>query len=235
MKKANIITTLVVGAMALSAHAQYLELNLNSDCNQDLQTFSGGANYPLGGTALSIGGVPFMLGLSNNVAGTTGAVQTPSGSPSYTFSVPAGTYASSVYTLMNTSWGENGVNEGSIIVTGSHGETATLNLTDGVNIRDHYNGFFQNTLTDPTVVETEFLNGQVNSSGPDRLDRQELNLPSSFNGDTIASITFAGIDHGEPDGDPFLAALTVETVPEPGSFAIIGLSAVIFGAGRCWK
>jgi hypothetical protein len=130
---------------------------------------------------------------------------------------------------MNTSWGEYGVNEGSIVVTGSHGETATLNLTDGVNIRDHYDGEFENTLTDPTVVETEFLNGQVNASGPDRLDRQQLILPASFNGDTLASITFSGIDNGEPDGDPFLAALTVQEVPEPGAIAVFALGAVVFG------
>jgi hypothetical protein len=232
MNKTKIITTLVISVTALAAQAQFVELNLNSYCNQDLQTFSGGANYPLGGTQLNIAGVPFVLGLLNNIAGTTGAIQTPAGNPSYTFTIPAGTYATDIYTLMNTSWGEYGENEGSITVTGSHGETATLNLTDGVNIRDHYHGFFQNTLTDSTVVETEFENGVANPNGLDRLDRQELILPSSFNGDTIASITFSGIDNGEPDGDPFLAALTIQEVPEPGPIGLLGLGAVIFGVRR---
>ena len=161
MKKIKIITTIVITVAAFAARAQYQELDISSDFNQDLQTFSGGNNYPVGEAQLSIAGVPFALGLLNNTAGTTGAIQTPGDNTSYTFTVPAGTYATSIYTLMNTSWGEYGENEGSIIMTGSQGETATLNLTDGVNIRDHYDGFYQNTLTDPTVVETEFLNGQI--------------------------------------------------------------------------
>src|SRR5580698_292468 len=119
MKKTKIIAALVISATALVAHAQYLELNISSDFNQDIQTFSGGNNYPLGGTQLTIAGVPFELGLSNNLAGTTGVIQTPAGNPSYTLTLPADTYASSIYTLMNTSWGEYGENEGSIIVTGS--------------------------------------------------------------------------------------------------------------------
>jgi hypothetical protein len=229
MTKTKIITTLAIAVAALAARAQYLEVNISSDFNQNIQQFTGGSNYPLGGTGLTIAGVPFMLGETNDAAGTTGAVQTPSGNTSYTFTIPDGTYATSIYTLMNTSWGEYGENEGSIIVTGSHGETATLNLTDGVNIRDHYDGFFENTLTDPTVVETDFLNGQVNASGPDRLDRQELALPASFNGDTLTSITFSGVDNGEPGGDPFLAALTVQEVPEPGPLAVFALGAFILG------
>lgn len=212
MTKIKVIATLAIAASVLSARAQFLEVNISSDLNQDLQTFTGGTNYPTGGTRIIIAGVPFKLRLLNHTAGSTGAIQTPDGNASYTFKFPDGVYATAVYTLMNTSWGEAGVNEGSVVVTGSHGETATLNLTEGANIRDHFNGNFENTLTDPTVVETDFLNGQTNAIGPVHLDRQELRLPTSFNGDTLASITFDGIDNGEPDGDPFLAALTVRVV-----------------------
>lgn len=78
-------------------------------------------------------------------------------------------------------------------------------------------------------METEFLNGVVNPNGLDRLDRQELILPGSFSGDTITSITFSGIDNGEPSGDPFLAALTIETVPEPEAATVFGLGALVLG------
>ena len=233
MKKYGIILTLTV-AVATIAHAQYLELNINSQCNQDIQTFTDGSNYSLGGTQFSVNGIPFELGLLGNNPGTTGVIMTPDGNQSYTFTVPSGTYATSLYTLMNTAWGADGENEGSIIVTGSQGETATLDLTEGVNIRDHYNGFFVNTLSDPTVVSTYFVNQSVSSSGSVRLDRQQLALPSSFNGDTIASITFDGIDNGEPNGDPFLAAMTLAVVPEPTPYLMFGLGALVLAFGR-WR
>jgi hypothetical protein len=232
MKKIKIAAALSLLTAAVTAQAQYLSVNISADANLDLQTRTDGSNYPLGGTGLTIAGVPFQFGLLNNTAGTTGAIYEPSGNPSYTFNMPTGVYATDLYTLINTTWGDYGVNEGTVVVTGSHGETATLNLTEGVNVRDQYQGFYQDTLSDSTVVETEFLNGVPNASGPDRLDRQELVLPSSFNGDTVASISFNGIDNGQPGGDPFLAGMTLELVPEPGPFTLFGLGALVLGICR---
>ncbi|HTR43083.1 MAG TPA: PEP-CTERM sorting domain-containing protein [Pseudomonadales bacterium] len=234
MKKFGFVTTLAVAMAAMTVRAQYLELNLNSDCNQDIQTFTDGSNYALGGTQFSVNGVPFELGLLNNNPTTTGVIMTSAGNQSYTFIVPSGTYATSLYTLMNTAWGEPGQNEGSIVVTGSHGETATLDLTEGVNIRDHYNGYFVNTLSDPAVVSTYFVNQSVNPSGSVRLDRQQLVLPASFNGDTVTSITFDGADNDEPNGDPFLAAMTLAVVPEPTPYLMFGLGALVLAFGR-WR
>lgn len=224
MTKSQIITTLALVTTAVAAPAQfYTEINISSQANADIQTYTYGNNYPTGGNQLDVSGVPFGLALLNNIPGTTGVVQTPSNGgqvESYTFAVPSGTYATALYTLINTEWGVAGVNEGSVVVTGSGGETATLNLTEGFNVRDHANGFFCNTYSDPTLVPTTF--GEL-ATGQVRLDRQVLALPSSFNGDTVASITFNGLGNGEPDGQPFLAALTLQTVPEPTTLALVGL------------
>ena len=227
MTKSQIIAALAVVMASIAAHAQYMEVDLSSQVNADLQTYSDGTDYQVGGSQLDVSGVPFELALLNGAPGTTGIVQTPDGGASYTFSAPSGIYATALYTLMNTTWGEAGVNEGSVVVTGTRGETATLNLTEGFNIRDHYNGFFCNSYTDPTLVPTYFVSQVPNpTSGQVRLDRQELVLPSSFNGGTIALITFNGIGGGF-DGDPFLAAMTLQTVPEPGTLFVLGLGALV--------
>ena len=214
-----------------SIRAQFTQVNISSQVNVNLQNYTDGANYPLGGTQFFVSGVPFTLAEINNTAGTTGIVQgggqSEIGAFSYTFLVPVGTKATVLYTLLNTANGASGVNEGSIVVKGTGGETATLTLTEGFNIRDHNNDGFVNTLSDPTVVPTYFLNGApTTQSIQTRLDRQQLLLPSTFTGDTIASITFAGTAQGNPNGAAFLAGLTLENVPEPSTIGLACLGAL---------
>lgn len=69
------------------------------------------------------------------------------GAFSHTFAVPPGTHATVLYALVNTAWGQVFQNQGRIIVTGTGGETATLFLTEGFNLRDHDNRNFVNTLS----------------------------------------------------------------------------------------
>ncbi len=176
--------------------------------------------------------------------GITGVVQSPNGDStqtgpfSFTFAVPSGTQATALYSLANTAFGVAGDAEGSLVVRGTGGETATLNLVEGANIRDHFNGIYVNTLTDPTVVPTYFSGGAPASSGNVRLDMQELTLPSSFDGDTIASITFDGTAEGAFNGgSAFLAGLTLvdgSNVPDgPLSLPFTAgvFAAVLAGAG----
>ena len=209
--------TRAVGVLALSltvARAQYVEIDLGTNLNSNLQTYDNGGNYPKGGCELNVQGVPFALAMRNNNTNTTGVILTPSDGKThaFTFTVPPGTYATAIYTLANTQYGQAGVNEGSIVVTGTMGETATLNLKERFNIRDHNNANYVNVVTNPTVVPTYFVKGAANSTnGQVRLDRQIIVLPASFTGDTLASITFNGIGHGYPNGLPFLAGLTVQT------------------------
>jgi hypothetical protein len=228
-------TALVTG---WSAQAQFTEVDISSQINVDVRTYTDGQNYQPGGTQLVVSGVPFGLAELNNNPNTTGVVQggglSQTGLFNYTFSMPAGTMATVLYTLLNTANGEPGINEGSIVVTGSGGETATLNLTEGNNIRDHNNDGFVNTLSDPTVVPTYFLNGApTTQSVQTRLDRQELVLPGTFSGDTIASIKFQGDAQGNPNGAAFLAGLTLYNVPEPSTVAVLALGvAAMLGLRR---
>ncbi len=195
-----------------------------------MQTFKGTygfVNYQVGGTSLTVNGIQFGLALDGGVAGTTGVVQSPdgngadSGAFSYNFTVPSGTKANALYSLANTAFGTAGFNEGELVVTGTGGEIASLQLVEGDNIRDHNQDGFVNTLTDPTVVSTYFSGGAVTtdpSFNQTRLDMQELFLPASFDGDTIASITFDGTANGG-NGSAFIAGLTLvdtatSTVPE---------------------
>jgi hypothetical protein len=230
-------------AAVASAQAQFTEISIASQANANLQTYSFGANYAVGGTTFDVADVPFTLATDGGVAGTTGAVQTPGNTPfgsitSWTFSVPAGTHATELFSLANLAFGAAGYDEGSIVVTGTGGETATLTLNSGVNIRDHNEDGFINTLSDATVVPTYFQGGSIVSSSVSiqtRLDRQELILPSDFAGDTIASITFNGIDNAG-DGEAFLAGLTLSdapvNVPEVPSMAVLGLAACALVAAR---
>lgn len=221
---------------ASSVQAQFTEVDINSQVNVDIQGYVNGSDYQLGGTQLNVNGVPFALAELNNNPNTTGVVQgggsSQTGLFNYTFSLPAGTHATALYTLLNNVNGIFGIYEGSIVVTGTGGETATLNLIEGNNIRDYNNGGYVNTLSDPTVVPTYFLNGApTTQSIQSRLDRQELILPGTFSGDTIASITFQGNAQGyyNPNGAAFLAGLTLENVPEPSTVAIltVGVFAVL--------
>jgi hypothetical protein len=232
------LTVLVaIFAATTGLQASQTQIDISGQVNADIQTYTGGANYQFGGTQLNVNGVGFGLAELGNSPTTTGVVQTPSDGQlhPYTFAVPANTYATTLYTLINTAWGGPGVNEGSIVVTGTGGETATLNLIEGFNIRDHFNDGYVDSLTDPTVVSTYFVGGVPNSTGgSDRLDMQELNLPTTFNGDTIASIIFNGIGNGEPNGSPFLAGATlVNAVPESSTVAIFMFGIVtMFGIRR---
>lgn len=228
-------TAIAALALASSAQAQYTEINIGSQANSDLDTYSPDTGvYPSGGGQLTVAGVPFATAELNNTANTFGIVQSPSadvldteasGPFNFEFSVPAGTQAQALYCLMDSVWGSYGENVGSVIVSGTHGETATLTLTEGVNIRDCHNDGFENSISDPTVVSTYFANGTTTTSADAemRLDRQELVLPSTFAGDTIASIDFQGTAQGIGGGDAFIAGMTLSTVPEPSTFALAGL------------
>jgi hypothetical protein len=220
---------IAVLAATCSVEAQFTEVDIASQANANIQTYSFGNNYQLGGTTLTVAGVPFGLSELNSDPLSTGVVQAD-GPYDYTFSVPAGTQATALYSLVNTAFGSFGVDEGSLVVNGTHGETATLDLIEGDNVRDHNNDGFVNSLSDSTVVPTYFEGGAPTTDGDiqTRLDRQVLVLPASFNGDTIASITFEGDANGG-NGEAFLAGLTLSDAVPDGSLPL-PLTAGVFMA-----
>lgn len=205
------IVVLFVAASSMVSAQQFTPIDISAEVTSDLRTWTYGQNYQPGGTELIVSGVPFQLAQFNNTPNTTGVVAPDPGPYSYTFAVPSGTYATVLYTLINEAFGAPGVHEGSITVTGTSGQTATLELISGQNIRDHNQNIFENNLVfDTAIVSTYFLNGApTTQSIQSRLDRQQLRLPASFVGDPIASISFQGTAYGMPDGTAFVAALTL--------------------------
>lgn len=192
---------------SLSAAAGFTNLAITAKVNANLQTYTGGASYPLGGQTRLLGGVPFALALYNNAPGTLGAIQLPANNTVTTHSFPVNiTGAARVYTIINSAWGALGANNGKIEVFGSAGAYAKLDLIQGSTIRDHYQGVFQNQLSNPTVATSRF--------GNDVLDRQVLLLPAAFLTQSIVEFRFSG-NGGSAGGSgaAFLAGVTFQSCP----------------------
>jgi hypothetical protein len=86
MKKFGLITVFAVAA--ITAHAQYLELNINSQCNPDIQTFTDGSNDTLGGTQFSVDATG-MLPTPGNDRSSTYVVAVPEPTPYLMFGLGA--------------------------------------------------------------------------------------------------------------------------------------------------
>jgi hypothetical protein len=218
-------------SVSTSTRADYVSVSIESETNADIRTYTQGGNYPAAPTNISVAGVPFQLVPLVTAPGnpnTLGVIQAPGGNSSFVINtdVPG---ATTVYTLMNSEFGQSGSDIGSIEFIGALGSDAVFQIVEGTNIRDHFDGGFNNSATN--IVPDTFLNGSQDPSGPDRLDMQTFVLPSSFASDTLTTIIFSGANAGSPQGQPFLAAATA-AVPEPASLTLVGLgAAAVFARG----
>ena len=132
------------------------------------------------------------------------------------------------YTLMNSFFGTCGVTIGTVEFLGSGGASQIFALTEGMNIRDHIQGAFCNTL-DPGTPSMAF-------GGDVRLDRQTYGLSSAFLSQTLTHVILTGLFQGGA-GEPFITSLTVNNgvaaVPEPGTLLLLGVGLAAFaGVGR---
>jgi|SRR5271163_4642296 len=122
-----------------------------------------------------------------------------------------------IYTLMNTLWGSSNPGLLTITFTGSDGATWTYDLVTGSDIRDYNNGSYLNTIdcsipgaVTKTVGQIGTVSGWNNGEGQ-RLDMQIFELPKSFSGKTLVSVTIN--DNGAPEEQrSFIAAMTVSTL-----------------------
>ena len=225
MKFLMILTcvTVFILSTADNTFAAFTSLVIGSQTNSDLRGYTNGSNYPSALSNLTVGGVPFALEQFAGNANTLGVIQSPSGNS--LFSIPTNVLgATAVYTLINSAFGSFASVIGHIDFIGTGGAFATFNLVEGVNVRDHYNGSFNNTVSDPTIVTANF-------AGDVRLDRQTFNLPASFATQTLTGINFYGTNAGIPQGEAFLAGATILSngpvaVPVPPSL-ILALSGVL--------
>ena len=182
-----------------------------SPLNENIITWSNGSVYSgkFNGTQ-TLGGVPFELQTDadgdNVFWGTNLNLSNFSGSSSLTLTLPTNLYgATTVYTLINSAWGKSGSNVGSITFNASNGDTHTVQLVEGVNVRDHYSGSFANTLSSSAVTLNVIGSNTPNTA---HLDMQAFSLPSSFQTEILTSIVFTSTGSSST-GLPFLAGVTV--------------------------
>jgi hypothetical protein len=235
--RAGALIPLALAAMTSMARADFISVPVGSQTNADIRTYTGGANYPIAPTNISVAGVPFQLVTLQGTANTLGVIQTPGVDSSFTI-VTNISRATTVYTLMNSAFGQSGADIGTIEFKGQNSTNdVTFHIVEGDNIRDHFAGGFNNSATN--IVSDPFLGGVQDPNGPDRLDMQTFVLPSGFASDTLTSIIFSGTRDGNPQGEAFLAAATAQTLdaeaPEPSSLTLLGIGAVGFAGYGLWR
>ncbi len=144
-----------------------------------------------------------------------------------TLEIPVDVYGvATAYTLINTAFGSYGSVVGTVEFFGSDGAYYSVDLTEGINVRDHYYGSFNNVIDGVNAL----LAYGASSSGA-HLDMQVYNLPSDFADETLVKIVFTGYSSG--GGNPFIAGATVAAVPIPGAAWLLGSGLVsLIGSKR---
>ena len=222
------IASIAAVCFAGLARADTVQVNLGTFVNGDLTGYTGGSSYPQHGGSITVDGITFDLATIGS-QNDTAIVQT---NGTQDFSIPVDiSGVSSVYVLVDSAFGSCGSTVGQIDFVGSS-QTDVYKLTEGDNLRDHFNGQFCNTAGSVT--------GTANF-GSDRLDMDAIKLPASFLHQTLESIDFKGFGN-DPLGEPFLAALTLVNrtsltdqtnlngladpapVPEPSSLLFLGIA-----------
>jgi hypothetical protein len=187
--------------------------------NQNLRGFTDGGSYPVAPTTLTVGGVDFNLVSVPNISNSLGIYLPDSNTMT---SIPVNNIfgATTGYTLINSVFGGEGLINGRIEFIGTNSAFASFDLLQGFNIRDHRQGNYNNLVTDPTIVTAQFGNA--------RLDRQTFNLPTIFATEYLTEIRLVTNNNSGTQGYPFVAAITVQSVPEPSSLlftlAVCGLA-----------
>ncbi len=98
------------------------------------------------------------------------------------------------YTLMNSSFGSFGSNIATIEFVAALGETATFDLIEGTNIRDHNQGIYQNTIA-PGTSTAAFSDSTGDMV---RLDRQDFVPLAAFATDSLTQVI---LTNNTPDAD----------------------------------
>jgi hypothetical protein len=219
-----VIIAALIASLGVSAQAGYTSLTL-PDLNTDIRTWTDGSTYnPLFPGDHTWNGVPFTLAV--DAQGHTAWWR--SGNAPESLTIPVNVFGvTEAYTIINSAYGSLGTTDGLVEFFGSGGSHYSVPLVQGDNLRDHFDGGFNNTI-DGIHALPAFNIGP----GRARLDMQLYTLPDSFASETLTSIRFTS-GAASASGTPFLAAATVETpsgptVPVPGALLLgtIGAMAV---------
>lgn len=199
----------------------YVPIDLGAVVNEPWTDITAGSTYPKG--AQVYGSVPFNI--ADNGAGQNfwGSLGSANGS----LTVPINVFgADRIYFLMNTAWGIGGANTASLTFTGSGGATYTATLVGGIDIRDHFNSGYTNSLGGSIAT-----NVWSNGSGA-RLDQQLIVLPTAFSSQFLTQITVSDLIFSAGNSSLILGGITAQAVPEPGTLTLIALGLLgILGTG----
>jgi hypothetical protein len=209
-----------------SARAGFITVNLAPYTNARMQTFQpSSAEYPEG--AVTLGGVPFNIQTAggNNVW-LSDAV---SGGYPHVLSVPLNVFGvTNAFTLINSFYGAPGpASYMAVEFVGTGGAFYHKDLIGNVDVRDHFNAAWTNTINGTTTVNVYSSGGGPGSES--RLDMQQYTLPSIFASQTLTEFRLIGAGPGFPNGAPFIAGLTLQSaaaVPEPASITSLVVGAV---------
>jgi hypothetical protein len=115
-----------------------------------------------------------------------------------------------------------GATVGSVEFFGSGGAYAKVDLVEGTNVRDHYQGSYNNVIDGIHAVPA--------FAGPNgaRLDQQIFDLPASFAGATLQTIRSTNGGLSNPAVSPFIAGATVAAVPEPAGVWLLAAGGALF-------
>jgi len=215
------------------SQAVYLPIDISSIVNVAWTDFPqanelllrNGPTFPVGSQLF--GGIPFDI--------PAGTVNAWSADATTNGTLHAGTVAvtipinvfgvSTVYTLLNTEWGQSSGSFVSLTFNGTDGATQTIALMGDSDIRDYNQDEWTNSISGAT--EEVWQNGLGQ-----RLDRQQITLSSIFQTQTLLSMTLTDtgdrvnlFDVHDPATNAqrvFLSGVTVEiAIPEPPTIALL--------------
>lgn len=200
-----------VASLCLASAASAGTVDLSAYVNSDAKTYTSGSDYPNG--LVTIGGIDFLISSIGN--GGTGVIQL--GSDESVSIADNETGVDTAYVIVNSGYGVAGKNIGSLTFLGAGSDQISVDLIEGVNIRDHWTAY-NNVATDIFATATY--------PGGNRFDVYRYDI--SALGGTLTGIEFASTSLANfPNGQPFLAAVTttfegaVGGVPEPASWALM--------------
>ncbi|WP_293450133.1 PEPxxWA-CTERM sorting domain-containing protein [Phenylobacterium sp.] len=218
----------VVASLAFIGSAQAAQqVDLQPYVNANVNFYSGGSSYPYGlhGTSVNIGGVDFDLASAYDAGLNygTGIIQLSGSTPSAVSIAASASNVDIAYVILNSTRGTFDSVVGNL--TFRNGQNlVSYALREGVNIRDHFPGSFNNVATDLFASESY--------SYGERYDVYAFDI-SALGGD-VTGIDFSSTGAGDPAGSPFLAAITLDNrapasgggdavggVPEPATWALM--------------
>jgi hypothetical protein len=218
MKPNSALFSAAIILIATTASAPAAQIDISGLVNSDLTTYSGGSNYPQNGGTLTVAGVTFQLatiGPNNHTAVIQGSTVFDD---TQTYSIPVNLFGITVVnTLINSAFGSLGTDIGSLVFVGAGGETFTYTLTEGFNVRDHFQDGFVNSATN-LAGTADF--GPPDNLELDRLDMQRIVLPAAFASDTLTRIELivsvrAGMAHPS-----LLQLMLLQPLPSPAPSSV---------------